>query len=673
MADRKAIQVQDGLGNLYDIKDAKAQEDIAELKSALDVDTDYIYQYTGKKKDTASVATSWTHKTILSDLNLLAGITYNIEFTVPSALSYNVPVYLRSSANVTLADGQIVSGATSRTLVYTPQENMTGCKATFQVGTATGTTVTAELFTNAAVIPTILADLEQTNKDVRNPEKLADAKLICNLINPYSNIVDNRYINTNTGDLASSSNYRTSDYIPVIAGCYYYSGDVSHYAFYNSDKEYIDGSGSGSVLRTTAPVNAAYVRVDWLKTKDSSVYLNIGRFPKMSNAFGVVYPWFESTKKINSERLNQYGAYYTNLFNKYTADDGHYVDHTTGSIQSSGTYFVSDLIEVKPSTTYVMSTGNRYAEYNENLQYVTGGNLSGSNKEFTTNSGTKYVRISNTPLTLKDTLVLAEKAHFSESGEPFGIYVPWIVSAKSKYHGKNMVCFGDSITAMGYTGTIIRDTGINAINVGLSSGRYAYSDDSNQYINAFAFHNIVDAIISGDWTIPDSINGVSGYEGQYANIQKMKTIDFSTIDFISIAYGTNDFSSATPMDNPSNPYDTNYFKGAMRYCIKKLMEKYPNLKVLISTPFYRFWTSSGEVVDDCDTHTIGGFLLKDYTEAEIEVCTELHLPYVDNLTYSGVNSYNRLQYFSISDPLHPNDKGRAMIGHKIADGVLGNY
>ena len=44
MADRKAIQLQDGAGNVYDIKDAAAQADITELKSAitqLDERTEY--------------------------------------------------------------------------------------------------------------------------------------------------------------------------------------------------------------------------------------------------------------------------------------------------------------------------------------------------------------------------------------------------------------------------------------------------------------------------------------------------------------------------------------------------------------------------------------------------------------------------------------------------------
>jgi lysophospholipase L1-like esterase len=226
---------------------------------------------------------------------------------------------------------------------------------------------------------------------------------------------------------------------------------------------------------------------------------------------------------------------------------------------------------------------------------------------------------------------------------------------------------------MGYTQFINSVTGMNAQNVGLSSGRYAYSDDSDQYINAFALHNIVTSISSGDWTVPDSISGVAGYSTQYAHIQDIKAIDFSTVDFVSIAYGTNDFSSATPMDNADNAFDTNTFKGAIRYCIKTLTEKYPHLKILGVTPCYRFWSENGVVVDDSDTHEIGGFKLIDYVNAIKEVYTEYHLPVLDNYTNAGINSFNRLNYFSISDGLHPNINGREIIGQRVAEAIITQY
>lgn len=512
---------------------------------------------------------------------------------------------------------------------------------------------------------------EKTTKAIEEPLNLADAKVANNEINPLD-CTQGYYLNHNTGELVADNNYFTSDYIPVTPQKYYVSYKTNHYAWYNESKVFI--SGSNTVVGGLAPNNAKYIRVDSTKVNKDLAFFRIGYVTPFSKAYGVDFPWLDNTNPINPERFERWGAYFVNLFNKDTATDGSYVKHDTGEKATSGTYFFSDYIKVKPSTTYVMSKGNRYAVYDSEYQYITGANLNGTDVEFTTPNNAAYMIVSN-QLTEKDSLVVAEKVYYPYTQESFGIVVPWmkVLVPKSKYDGKTMVCLGDSITYGGYTDVIKSDSGIIAQNAGLSSGRYAYSDDSNQYINAFALHNIVDSIVSGDWTIPDSIQGVSGYTNQYNQIQVIKTIDFSKVDFVSIAYGTNDFSSATPLDNLGDEYDTEYFKGAIRYCLKKLLEAYPNLKIIGVTPCYRFWSENGTILYDSDEHTIGGMYLNDYVEAVEEVYAEFHLPCVNNYALAGINKYNRLQYFALSDGLHPNVKGRAIIGHRIAEGILMNY
>ena len=522
-----------------------------------------------------------------------------------------------------------------------------------------------------AVLGNDVSDLKSTITQF-DPQNIDGAVLTQNLINKQR-CISGKYVNHNTGELVNNASYFASDYIPVIANAAYSSYKTSHYAWYNSNKEYI--SGNSSVLAQASPSNAAFIRIDFTQANKDIASLNIGTYKILEDSpFYISYPWLVSDKKINAERFNSFGAYYTNMFNKYTATDGYYVESTNGRRSNSASYFTSDLIEVKPNTTYVMSKGNRYAVYDDNQQYISGENLSGIDKEFITPNNAKYIRVSNTPLTAKETLVVAEKTHYTGSGEPYGIAVPWLASKKSKYDGKILVCFGDSITNMGYTDTIKKDTGLNAINCGLSSGRYAYADDANQYVNAFAFHNIVYSISSGDWTIPDTINGVSGYETQYAHIQDIKAINFNDVDLISIAYGTNDFSSSTPLDDADYPLDPEKsFKGAIRYCLKLLTEKYPHLKIIGVTPCYRFWSENGTVLYDSDEHAVGDLYLAQYVQAVEDVYTEYHLPVVNNYTNAGINKYNRLQYFSISDGLHPNANGRAVIGHRIGNGILANY
>lgn len=501
-----------------------------------------------------------------------------------------------------------------------------------------------------------------------NPANIAgSARTGRNLFNPYS-VVRGKYIDYTTGRELDNPLYCHSDFIEVEPDTYYSSGAQYHYVWFDENKEYI--SGSNSLLGAYSPSNAKYLVHNLYISAIDRFYIYQGQRGEFEK-YQLYLDWISiDGKKVTAQDFA--GGVIINYFDKSTAIDGQYVEATNGAISSNPSYWRSGYIEIEPETSYKISGTNRVAFYDENKVYITGYN---EESTFTSPENAKYIIVCNTPLSTKDTFMLCKADQYPLSYESFGVYVNWLKQEKhrSKYEGKKMVCFGDSITNMGYTNVIAEDTGIIAINVGLSSGRYAYSDDSNQYVNAFAFHNIVDSIATGDWTIPDSIYGVPGWETQYARIQEIKAIDFTEIDFVSFAYGINDFASATPLDNESDKYDTNYFKGAMRYCIKKLLETYPHLKIIISTPFYRFWTSGGAVIDDVDTHTIGGFLLSDYNQAEIEVCNELHIPYVDNLTNSGVNSFNRLEYFAIADPLHPNAKGRAIIGHKIGNGIIGNY
>ena len=499
------------------------------------------------------------------------------------------------------------------------------------------------------------------------PQWIKGAKRVSsNLFNKYS-VKDGFYVSKVDGSILENLNYCVSDYIEIEPNVKYSTNISYHGAWYDDNKTFI--SSFDRYNNTQSPSNARYAIVDcYIIKKDNFMFCKGGYIEY--EPFKCEIEWLnKNNAKVYANDFHN--SYFLNMFDKNSAIDNQYINENNGELSELTSYFRSGFIEIKPNTSYSKSSNNRYAIFDENKVFISGG----QSKNFITPQNAKYVIISDTK-TNKDSLLLCESEYFLDgSYQPYGIKVDWITAnnKKSKYDGKTLVCFGDSITNMGYTDIITSDTGIIATNVGLSSGRYAYSDDSNQYVNAFAFHNIVDSIISGDWTIPDSINGISGYETQYAHIQTIKTIEFNKIDFVSIAYGTNDFSSATPMDNIGNKYDVNYFKGAMRYCIKKLTEAYPHLKIVISTPIYRFWVDSGVVVDDCKTHTIGKFLLSDYNNAEIEVCKELNLPYISNLENGGINEFNRLNYFNIADGLHPNNKGLEMIGHRIGNCILSNY
>lgn len=526
-----------------------------------------------------------------------------------------------------------------------------------------------------------------------NKEDIADLKSAINEIAYFSpnlldkeNIIRGKYLTSNNVEVTDANAF-ISNYFPCKPNEYFitkYSPYLG-YGFitvYDSNKQYIGNingwkTGNYSCYQAGSASNIAFARIcHQINMLDELMVVSGQEYPTTYMDYDenkILEKTLPSKLWLKVTAYDIADAVFLNIFDKTTAVDGEYVESTTGAFSYSSTYWRSGFIPVKPNTVYRASANNRVAFYDTDKVYIVGYN---SQYTYTSPSNAAYIVVCNTPLDSKNTFMLAENANFDSIYHAYGVKVPWLIdnAPKSKYEGKKLICFGDSITNYGYIDTIKSDTGIDAVNVGLSSGRYAYSDDSDQYVNAFAFHNIIYAISTGDWTIPDTLNGVSGYETQYAHIQDIKTINFNDVDFISIAYGTNDFSSATPLDDADYPLDPEKsFKGAIRYCLKLLTEKYPHLKIIGVTPCYRFWSENDTILYDSDEHAVGGLYLNQYVQAVEDVYTEYHLPVVNNYTNAGINKYNRLQYFSISDGLHPNANGRAVIGHRIGNGIIANY
>lgn len=240
----------------------------------------------------------------------------------------------------------------------------------------------------------------------------------------------------------------------------------------------------------------------------------------------------------------------------------------------------------------------------------------------------------------------------------------------SRLQGRTLVCFGDSITGMfappaDYPSVIAKLTGMTVHNLGMEGCRMSHHTD--QYYDAFSMYKLADAITSGDYSPQEA---AVGHTGSYAanRVATLKAIDWSKVDYVTIMYGTNDVQGGVALDNAEDPKDTTTYLGACRYAMEKLWTAYPNLKIMLLTPIYRYWPDTQQ---DSDEKTFtGGKHLYEFGDGLIEVAKAYKTPTVDLYRTLGINKINRAYYFPVGDGTHPNDLGRALLGEKVAAKLL---
>lgn len=248
----------------------------------------------------------------------------------------------------------------------------------------------------------------------------------------------------------------------------------------------------------------------------------------------------------------------------------------------------------------------------------------------------------------------------------------------SPLKAKTLVCFGDSITGnftspTDYPTFIANETGMNVINMGFGGCRMGYHAYENY--DAFSMYNLADAIISGNFTLQDG--GIAGTLGEgtvsasFADkLTILKTIDFNTVDYISIAYGTNDWGNNTPIDNTDLLSATSY-RGATRYALSELLNAYPHLRVLLITPIYSYDIANARDSDsELWVRGTGNWRLTEYVDALIEMGKEFKVSVLNAYTTLGFNKYNWQTYLSDSDGTHPTIAGREKMGEVITSALL---
>ncbi len=242
--------------------------------------------------------------------------------------------------------------------------------------------------------------------------------------------------------------------------------------------------------------------------------------------------------------------------------------------------------------------------------------------------------------------------------------------------GKTIVNFGDSIFGNFYAPTDVSSylasyTGANVYNCGFGGNTMAVHRNANYGL--FSFPSLVDGIVDNDWTAQDTALGSSweAPETYAARLATLKSIDFSNVDIITVAFGTNDWNFSYPIDNEQNPKDTLTYCGGFRYAIEKLLTAFPQIRVFTCTPIFRTRLDENhQVIEYSDTWANGnGKKLFEFAAALKDLSSEYNIKCIDNYYETCFNKLNRTIYYRTNDGTHPNEAGRKVIAFNIANGI----
>ncbi len=208
----------------------------------------------------------------------------------------------------------------------------------------------------------------------------------------------------------------------------------------------------------------------------------------------------------------------------------------------------------------------------------------------------------------------------------------------------NLVFFGDSIFAMfpgsysvpGYITGLANATTYN-YSVGGSTASLRGEDGSD-------FPNVMDAFLADDGITPNGATIFCPDGMQDGGIASKK------LCFL-FQFGINDFYSNMPPANPADPFDINTYEGALRTCISRLQEKYPDACYILMSPTHVLSTEDVK------------FTLADYVEIMQKISGEMNLYFIDNYNDFVITEENMSEY--LLDGCHPGPEARLAIASRI--------
>lgn len=501
-----------------------------------------------------------------------------------------------------------------------------------------------------------------------------------------------------TGANYNGTGYRRSDYLylqkgHIIGGRNVRTTGLTTLAVYNESKVFdsdssILGNSGKQIFDFRMPYNG-FVRLCCAvgELDDGGTFTVINEIgERFSGIEDDVNSLNSKTDSMNSELE---GVIYSRNILPIDYSDGGYKEQNgiayekqpDGSVIATGTatntnrYYIVENMPI-PAGTYTLSGIPGGTASKRSLQYCVGD--SGSFTWFTKGSHTFTVESDSilsirieysTGYVIEDSqqwLVMLENgdtAHDFVSPNTTLKTMQKTIANLADQTAQTILCLGDSI--FGNDGQIpqylAQLTGAEVIRGAIGGSRVSAKAGS-----AFApldGENLVQALTSGDWTAQDS--AVASLQDAYTwlpdRIATLKAVDMSAVDLVIMNWGTNDYTSGQTIEDVCAAYGV---------VIDSLQSTYPELRILITTPIWRYFDDAedgSKVNGDNKVYTEDGgdATLKEIAEA-IEAFAKEKRISVLNAYQNMPLSYNTATtYFDANDKTHLNAKGNMVYAHLL--------
>lgn len=188
--------------------------------------------------------------------------------------------------------------------------------------------------------------------------------------------------------------------------------------------------------------------------------------------------------------------------------------------------------------------------------------------------------------------------------------------------------------------------------------RLAYGKDS------FSMAALSKSIIAEDFGVQQALRIREPATEYFPEIiNALEKLDFDKVEILIIGHGLNDYHSASALTDETSPYNEYTFTGALKSIIEELRRQYSDMRIILVTPTYTWYTAQGLTCEEYDT---GNGFLEGYVEAELTLAGELDVEIIDlyHDFYSTEEWEDWKKY--TKDGVHPNDTGRSMIARRLA-------